>query len=723
MPRPSRRLPFVLAGVLLAPLALAQEKGGAVTETARVIVIEIPVNVVGTDRQPVRGLTAADFELTDDGKKQEISGFEVIDLAAALAPTTENPFPEAPPPAARRHWIMVFDLSYTSLNGLLRAREGAGNFARTGMQGNDLAAVATFSVDTGWKLVVNFTADRGQLSQGIATLGLPGLGVRTVSDPLAFAVAPLGEPGTAGSSGGRPGEGATEQILRENVEDFQRLNQTASDDRARGRVAQLLNSFGAMARALDAVRGRKHVLYFSEGFESRLLTGNAGDSRSPLEQSSPTQDSASESSIAGEFWKIDSDSRFGSSSTRGRLTEALSVFSRSDSVLHTIDIAGVRAEGGVAEKAGSGKDALFTLAAATGGEFIRNTNRLQGDLDSLSQRTAVTYLLAYQPRKLSSPGQLHKLRVKVKAPGARVSARGGYYEPKAFRSLSPIERVLAAGDLITGGSPSGDIPARLLAAPFAAEGGVAQVPVILEIPGQALLAGDTGALAGVQIYAYATDSGGTLSDYLTQEMTLDLSKTRSAVEAAGIKFYGTLYLPQGDYTLRSLVRNASTGRSGVQTATLRIPAMPGGPAVVLPPVFQESGGKWVMAKGTPRADAPPRAPDYPFAIGGESFIPAALPLLTNGAEARVAVITYNFSGGAKPAPLQVRSEIVSADGKPQAVDVKLARESSGERGGARKLLLTFKPEGLAPGRYALKVAVTDGSSKNSVESASAFEVR
>jgi VWFA-related protein len=718
---PVRSVAFALAGVLLSSAAPAQEKGSTVTETARVVVIEIPVNVVGKDGQPVRGLTAADFELTDDGKKHEISGFEVIDLSAAPLPTAENPFPEAPPPAARRHWLLVFDLSFSSLNGLLRAREGAQGFVKSGLKENDLASVATFSVDTGWKLVVNFTQDRKQLAEGISTLGLPGLAVKGPPDPLAFAIAPLGQ---SAAGGGLSGEGsAREAALRETAQDFQRLQQSASDDRARGRVAQLLNSFGTMARALDAVRGKKHILYFSEGFESRLLSGNAGDAASPLEQSSPTQDNANEASVAGEYWKIDSDSRFGSGSTRGRLAEALSVFNRSDAVLHTIDITGVSAGGDVVEKAGSGKDALFTMASQTGGEFIRNANQLQGGLDQISQRTGVTYLLAYQPTKLTSPGQFHKLRVKVKSSGARVSARSGYYEPKPFRSLSPIERILATGDLITGGKPRDDIPARLLAAPFAGEKGEAQVPVILEIPGLELLAGDTGAQTGIQIYAYATDSGGTLRDYLTQEMTLDLAKARPSIEAAGIKFYGTLYLPTGDYTLRSLVRNVTTGRSGLQTARLRIPAMPGGSAVVLPPVFQESAGKWIMAKGTPRADAPPRVPDYPFAIGGDSFIPAAGPILTNGAETKITVFTYNFTAGEKPAPLQVRSEIIAADGKTQPADVKLARESGIERGGARKLLLTFKPEGLTPGRYALKVAVSDPVSKKASESASAFEVR
>ncbi len=130
-----------------------------------------------------------------------------------------------------------------------------------------------------------------------------------------------------------------------------------------------------------------------------------------------------------------------------------------------------------------------------------------------------------------------------------------------------------------------------------------------------------------------------------------------------------------------------------------------------------------MVRAQPRADAPPREADYPFAVAGEAFIPGALPAVANGSETRIAVVTYNFAGGARPAPLRLRAEIVGQDGRTRAVELPVARESDGERGGGRKLLLSFKPEGLAPGRYALKVAVTDPATKASAEAASMFVVR
>ncbi len=711
----------------IAAAAFARQKAPAesvVQERVGVTAIEIPVSVIDKNGRPVAGLAASDFELYDEGKKQEISGFEVIDLNLEAGRKPEAA--QEVPPSARRLWLIVFDLSYTSPTGLLRARDGARAFVTGSMKESDLAAVGTLSVDTGWKLLVNFTRDRWQLARAIDTLGLPSLSVRT-SDPLAFAFAP---PGPSAGGAGTGAGSDKKSLMLDDLKDLQTLQKAANDDLARGRVAKLMNSLAGIGRVLDSVRGRKHVLFFSEGFESRLLSGNmAGGGRSstgpqpadPSVQSESPAD-AGNTAVFGEIWKIDSDARFGSSATRSRV-DALALFQRSDAVLDAIDISGLRAEGDVGSKPGSGTDALFAIASVTEGDLIRNANQLGGELERLAQQSALVYLLVYQPKGLTKPGAFHALKVKVKSSGAKVLARSGYYEPRPYASLSALEQMLAAGDLVTAGARENGLAGHLLAAPFASAADLAQVPIILEIPGGPLVSGDTGAQTLVQIYAYANDAAGTLADYLAAGLTLDLSKLRKDLEAGGIKFYGTLYLPAGEYGLRALVRNATTGRSGVFSAKFRVPAMPGGPPTVLPPFFPESASRWIMVRGKPRSDAPARPADYPFAVAGESFVPAATPVLSSGQKARVAIVTYNFGVAEKPAPLEVRGEILGADGSKRPAAITVERRSEFERGGGRKLLLTLDPQGLTPGRYVLKLAVSDAAAKKEAESAAAFEVK
>jgi VWFA-related protein len=694
---------------------------GGVRESASVTVVEIPVNVIGKDGKPVAGLKAADFELYDDGKKQPINGVDVIDLSRSVA-VPSGATATTMETAARRHWLIIFDLTYTSLSGLLRSRDGAQAFVAKAMRPTDLAAVATLSVDTGWKLLVNFTADRKQLAEAIATLGLKGQSTQKFVDPLGFAVVP---PGLAqGPSGGGGKSGGLQD---ENIADLLAIQKPATDDLARGRALQLVKSLGTVGRTLDAVRGRKHVLFFSEGFETRLLSGNAAEkpSGAPFAAQQSTAQETAGNITSGEYWKVDSDARYGSTSTRAILDRALAECRRSDTILHTVDISGLRSDSDASgvTKPGSGTDALFTLAADTNGEFIRNANNLGGELEKVVERTDLVYLLIYQPKSLTKPGAFHELKVKVKNSGAKVVARAGYYEPRPYAALSPLERILDAGDAITGGPRQDSFSTVALTAPFPSGGPLSQVPVIIEIPGKPLLAGDTASQSKIQIFAYASDAAGTLTDYLTQEVSLDLSKVRSSLESGGIKFYGTLSLPPGEYTVRTLVRNGSSGHSAVTATSLHVNEVPGVAAVVLPPFFREPAGRWVMVKAPARADSPTRTAEYPFAVEGESFIPSALPRLESGATADVVVATFNFGAAAKPEPLQVSSEITGPDGKTRPVEVQVVKRSDKERSGGRVLLLSFKPENLPAGRYVLKVRVSDRVSRKSSEASTDFEVR
>jgi VWFA-related protein len=717
------RTAVLLSVVLVATAAAPDQKDKTVVqERASATVIEVPVTVLGKDGKTLGGLTAADFELYDNGKKQKISGFDVIDLkTSAVAPTAENPFPEPPPPIARRHWLLVFDLSYASATALIRARDGARGFITTGMAPSDVAGVATLSVENGWKLLENFTADKTQLSQAIDTLGVVKVGVRT-ADPLSFAFVPPTQGGIENQGGGKPDSKAA---LLEGLQDMQRMNQQASDSQERGRVKQQVDSLGRMAQVLDSVRGRKYVLFFSEGFESRLITGNAGNFATPLGQTNATQDTSAEAAINGQIWKVDNDTRMGSTATRSFLQDSMALFRRADVVLNAVDISGLRAENEVTSRTGKGTDALFTLANEANGELIRNANQLSGELQKMVDRTALVYILAFQP-SLSKPGEFHELKVKVNAPTSKVVCRAGYYEPKPYKNLSAYEKTLASGDLLTGGGGPSQLNLHMITAPFAAGARVAQVPVILEIAGKPLLESGGAAASQLQIYAYANDSSGTLTDYLTQELSLDLNKLKPRLEAGGIKFYGTLFLPPGNYAVRVLAREALTGRAGLVASNLVVPAMPGGDPVVLPPFFQDAAGpnSWIMVKANPKLNNLVTGEiEYPFAIQGDSFIPAARPMLQAGAPAQVAVMTFNLGALDKPEPLQLMTEVLGSDGKPRKVDVQVVRRSDKERDGARAFLVSFKPDGLEPGPYLLKVRASDRVSRRTAEASSPFEVR
>jgi len=311
----------------------------------------------------------------------------------------------------------------------------------------------------------------------------------------------------------------------------------------------------------------------------------------------------------------------------------------------------------------------------------------------------------------------------VKASGAKVLARSGYYEPRVYRSLSPIEQLLASGDLVTGGPKENAFPIALLTTAFPSPSGPAQVPLVLEIPGRFLLEGDPAPKANLEIYSYATDASGTLADYTSQQLTLELDKARAELQAGGLKLVGTLFLPPGTYTIRTLVRRSSTGQSSVATSRLKVPAATGDTAVVLPPVFEEpTSARWVRVQAPPRGDSAPRVASYPFAIEGRTFVPAALPIVSANSTAAVAVFAFNF-GESNPDALQVSPQVLAKGGEPVRAQVRMEKRPEEGPSGARKVALALKSEGLEPGLYTLRVRVSDRVSRRSGESSIPFEVR
>src|SRR3954453_131739 len=110
-----RRILAVAAASLLALSALGQT-----TSTINVHVIELPVTVLDTSGNPVRGLTSANFTLYDEKKKQPITSFDAIDFAAdASNPPATATAPMNP--AARRSLVLLFDLGFTSPRSMSRA--------------------------------------------------------------------------------------------------------------------------------------------------------------------------------------------------------------------------------------------------------------------------------------------------------------------------------------------------------------------------------------------------------------------------------------------------------------------------------------------------------------------------------------------------------------------------------------------------------------------------
>src|SRR6202035_4600280 len=299
----------------------------------------------------------------------------------------------------------------------------------------------------------------------------------------------------------------------------------------------------------------------------------------------------------------------------------------------------------------------------------------------LLERTSVTYVLSFQPTDLAADGKYHKLKVKVKNDrGMQVVYRPGYYAPRPFAQQSRLERQLAAAGLMLGGAQGGRIATSVLAAPFQIAGQKAYVPVLIEVDGGGLLTAAKD-VARAEIYAYALDNLGNIHDHFAQNLGLDLKKVRAALQQGGLKFYGHLDLDPGQYVVRVLVRNGDSGEVSVTAVPLSVPASGPQQAALLPPLFPEATGKWLIVRESGGREKLRQVP-YPFMLGDQPFVPAARPVLTANSETQLYLMGYQLGGGA----LQVEGQVFGLDGaQKQGAQVALKQRGASGVAGLERL--------------------------------------
>ena len=716
-PMPIRPLSFslfpaLLLAALVAPAgpALAQAASETFEDATRVLEVQVPVNVFSKDGKPVRGLTAADFQIFDGGQEREITDLRVIDLDVMMPDeeTFASQIEAAIPAAARRHFLLLFDLSFSKPTSILRARGAAREFVLNDLHPTDLVAVATHTVEGGAKLVITFTPDRAQLARAIDTLGSPRFFAQGARDPLRFILNSDQPGGNALASRDLGNSSRSDEITNMQQAAEANLNvigkQMAKMEASflRGRISSWSRSMAALAEVMESVQGRKHVVFFSEGFDGRLLFGRRPDFADPGTQ-------ADNFNIqTGRFFMVDTDDIYGNTQLQIEFAQMLEKFRRADCVLQTVDISGLRADSAQAQRVHAvGQDALFYIANETGGRLFKDANNFRSQLNDVLATTTVTYLLSFQANDLLADGSYHRLKVKADLPrGVRISHRQGYFSPTPFSDLHPLEKNLLASDAIASAAPKTEIDVKVLAAPFRASEERAYVPVIVEVTGASLLKNHDDDSLSVEFYTYVTNLRGEMKDFFTQMVSLDISTTRDRFTDTGLKFYGHLDLEPGKYLVRVLVRNAGNGRTGVKTVALDIPAYDAQDPILLPPFFLEQAQRWFLVREQ-RSTAFQKSVIYPFTINGEPYVPSAFPVMRESEEVQLCLVGYNFADG----QLELTSRIRALDG--EAVSggtLDLVERTVTGIDGLDKLLATFRPTGLEAGSYTLEVAVANPAS-------------
>jgi len=707
-----RRFSFSLtiAALILASGAHAQSAqsappGAKFSGETTVTVVEVPVQVV-LKGEPVRGLKASDFTVYDEGEARPVQFFDVVDLeegtveSSREASPVEGPAPPVPT-AARRHFLLFFDLDFTPVQFIAEAQKAALHLVREELKPTDLVGVAFFHGRSGYSSVIGFTSDRTEVVRALEALGClvspddaegcdqeaaAGQLRRRGKDPLGLdyegwnvSVGELGQSVAARRSladqtldwsvkggGGRGGDGVTETI--------QDMANFAKEDMRQERgtqVSALISALHSLARQTAFIEGSKYLMLFTMGFNSRVYTDE------------------------GQSWLAT------------EIEKALEDFRRSGWSIQSIETGAV----GAGPDRRFRREALGMLAEETGGELISNSADLASSVGKVLERTSVTYVLGFQTGEVPMDGSFRRIKVELTGNHpdlrkARLIHRTGYYTPRPWSASSGQDWRDRAREMLLSADEQDQIGVQVFAAPMHLEDGGAKVPVLVELSGAGLSGGqgDQGGGASgpkrADIYIYGFDSGGSVVAVSNSQILLDPSKLPSP--DGGFKILDEIELPPGELQVRVLVHSLDTGRTALRVVPVTVPRSGDLFGVLLPPTFvQVAGEPWILVRKS--ADTgKKRAESYPFVFQKAHFVPATVPSVEREGSRPLMVMGY----GLPQSEFGLRVRVLDAEGKQvDGVRAVFAGRQEGEAGTPDILAIDLRPGPLAPGTYALEVGL------------------
>lgn len=367
--------------------------------------IQLDVTVTDMSGKVVSDLKPGDFEIYENGEKQDISNFSFISAVGARTEIVRKKGDAAnipPPPRTirpeqvRRTIALVVDDLTLSFESAARVRYVLKKYVDEQMRDGDLVAVIRTGGGIG--ALQQFTSNKQQLYAAIERVRWNARRGRT------GAFEPLNE--------------IPESIRREDEEDRQAreaFENSAADFQESVFSTGTLGSLKFIVGGMKQLPGRKSVILFSDGFRifSRSESASSGESR-VFDFLTRLIDEASRASVV--VYTVD---------PRGLQYTGLTA---ADSVQARPNAQGQVMSSRSAELFDT-QQGLVMLAKETGGFSIYNRNDLIGGVREIAEDQSY-YLIAYQPDTDTfdpKTRRFNKLEIKVKREGVKVRYRSGFF--------------------------------------------------------------------------------------------------------------------------------------------------------------------------------------------------------------------------------------------------------------------------------------------------------
>ena len=531
--RANWRITLLFCFLVSIPL-LAQDQPTNFTLRVNTQLVVQTVTITDKDGKPVEGLVADDFVLTEDNVLQTISVFEFEKFDDTISP---RPSPRIPalavergpvqPPATRitpvppgdsryqdrRLLALYFDMPQLGDAERFRALAAAQTFIDKQMTAADLIAIMTFS-DGAVRVRRDFTDDRAALQETIYSL----LNGEDMND-------------TSGDFGQNSGEFSI-----------------FTTDRQLAALQTTVNMLGVL-------KEKKSLIDFTSG-----MNLNGVDNQAQLRA---TLNAARRANVA--FFPVDA---------RGLVA------------LTPMGDASRPSPGGIGMYTGAmalatmrnfqrSQDALYTLAADTGGKALLDYNDLSIGIVNAQRATSSYYILGYYPTNTARDGKLRRVKISVKnRSNLEISYREVYYADKEFGKFTTADKERQLEEALMLGDPITELTIAMELNYFQLNGSEYFVPIAVKIPGSELvLAQKAGAEKTViDFIGEIKDEFGTTISNIRDKVEIKLKGEAAArLASSPIQYDAGYTLLPSKYVIKVLARNAETGRIGTYQTDFVVP--------------------------------------------------------------------------------------------------------------------------------------------------------
>lgn len=713
-PRGARRPALAVAALLLLLLSASSASAGVpgqapaqkpLQHQVTVSVKLVQVYVTGKGGVPVSDLTAADFEVTDNGKIYPVTHFEkhFLEAGEPVISTPASPGIKAP---MNRKFFLVFDFAFMDPKAMLRAKSAALKFLDGNLRPSDEIGVVSYDAVRGLVLNEYLTTDHARIRSIVEGFGARTRAGRAENLTQFIYSADLTVKAPEGSRAETTAVPDPENQFYEGQARAQAGQTIGSAGRQNyvDQARQLMIALGQMAKVLRSMPGFKNIILFSGGVARQYLYGKRGGANLG-EWETPEQ-------LAAQLGKYDRAQASGS--LREDHSAMIKEFKASNCPVYTVDVSRERTEGDVQTMTGvsggglrefEGEDSLRQVASGTGGKFYAKTMEEERVVEDIQGSTSAYYVLGFEVPE-AYDGKFHKIKVAVKRKGLDVTTQGGYFAAKPFKDFTRFEKLMHVVDIALSETPELQVPFDIpvTAIPLMVKGW--PQALVFARASQAVLAEVLGHKA--EAYLLLVDDKGDVASI--KRFTLP------ALSTAKERLFPSFLLPAkpGRYSSRVVLRNLETGRAARGASPLVVPPEKAEVLIVDPPLL--------LAPDTGSADLA-AAPGSSVA-GLFGYDPNAYAPLVGAVPAGLDKLTaaLRIQGGAGLTALTVTAALVDAATSART-DVPITVIRQTDDGPTRLLVVDLATGGLKPGLYTLECAAKEPSSGESPVASVGFTVK